>query len=133
MALASYHLRIRSANGESRGLLTGDAKSGFLALAMSLHVNEPGALQFRLLADNPIIEDLEIDSQIEVWRDQDKDPLFAALYQGPTYETDDRGQEYFTATCAGQMHLLSRAVIAWPSETADQTIFTDVPAETIMH
>lgn len=132
---ATHKLIIRSRTGIKRGELTGTSAGGthggFLSLVCNAKVNAPGVLQFTLDQGNTAIDALEIDGQIEYMRNG---VLFLrGLYQGPHYETNEQNREMFTATCAGEMHYLSRAAVMWPAKTINRSQFDFVEADTLMH
>lgn len=130
--LSSYQIVIKSPEGEKRAQIVGAANGGFMRLAAALQVNAAGRLDFDLRSDNPAIEYIEDDSQVELWRNGVR--LFRTLYQGPRqYTVDEYDRETFTAICYGEKDLLNRAIIAWPSNTENRTIFTDMAAESILH
>jgi hypothetical protein len=131
-----YALVIKSRAGAPARVLTGDA-DGFRWLSYRKEVNAPGLLMFDLYVWHDAIGSLDRDSQVEVWRRDAANDLdwyvdFEALFVDEERFTDDAGNGTFRAMCPGQMDFLSRAIVAWDADTADRTVFTADPAETIM-
>lgn len=131
-----YAIIIKTRAGSPVRILTGDA-DGFRWLSYRKELNAPGLLMFDLETDHAAIDDLERDGQIEVWRRDAANDLdwyvdFEALFVDEERFTDDAGNGTFRAICPGQMDFLSRAVVAWAADTADRSVFTADPAETIM-
>lgn len=123
---------VKSPAGIKLAQLVGSASGGFLSLSAAMRVNAAGILTFNLRAGNPVIDQLEDDSQVEMWRNETM--LFRTLYQGPPqYTVDERDQELFIATCYGEKDLLNRAIIAWESGTQNRATFTEMRAESIMY
>lgn len=131
-----YAIIIKSRAGAPQRIITGEA-GGFRWLSYRKELNAPGLLMFDLRADHAAIAGLERDGQIDVWRRDPANSLdwyvdFEALFVDEERFTDDAGNGTFRAICPGQMDFLSRAVVAWVAETADRSVFTADPAETIM-
>lgn len=133
MALQHRHrLVVYTASGTRIADLSGTANGGYIRLSSAVQMNSAGILYFNLLADNPVIPLMDNDAQVEHWRDDTL--LFRGLYQAPgQYVVDQRNIEIFTATCYGENDLLNRAVIAWADQIDNRTMFTEMPAESIMH
>lgn len=132
MPLSEHKLIIRSKAGIKRGEMSGTSAGGFLTLATAMRVNASGTTTFTTNAANPLIAELENDGQVEHWRNGSM--LFRTLYQGPPqYTVDDRDRETFTATCYGEKDLLNRAIVAWPTDTINRTLFSAMRAESILH
>lgn len=127
---ASYHLVIKSAAGIARSHLVGnDAIKGFRSLAVVMHINAAGMVEFTLGPTSPVLADLETDGQVEVWRNNVF--LVRALYQDIVYTVDDRDSEACRIVCRGENDFLARAIVAWKANTINRTIFTGMRAESI--
>lgn len=129
---AEHYLRLSSAAGVKRAEI-----SDFLSLAYTARVNAPGVAVFTLAPEHRAIALLELDAQVEVWARNLDDGIgwqraFAAFYRTPDYAVDATNDEVFTATCPGQMHLLSRRIVAYPANTPGKSTLPATPAETIM-
>lgn len=133
---SEYALVIKSRNGDAQRILTGQA-GGFLQIAYDAEVNAPGQLTFDVVGGHEVIDLLEQDGQIEVWwRDPDLSVTwqqdFDALFVDEIRSADDDGNTIYRAICPGVLDFLGREVVLWYSNTADRSIFTSDPAETIM-
>ncbi len=131
-----YALIIKSRAGVSRRILTGQA-NGFRQLSYKKQLNDVGLLMFDLDANHAAIADLEQDGQVEVWRRDIANSLdwysdFETLYVDEERSADDDGNRTFRAICVGNLDFLARAVIAWPANTANRSLFTTAKAETIL-
>ncbi len=127
---AEYKLVIRDAAGVKQAEVT-DA----LELAYSKRRRRPGLLTFLLDGNHKAIPSLVLDGQVEVWRRDLINNLpwyidFYGFYRGQDWQTTKT--DVFTATCPGQLHLLSRRIIAYASGVASRTAFSATKAETIM-
>jgi hypothetical protein len=126
-----YRLVIRTQEGERIGTLIGSADEGFISLAASIHIRDRGTLIFETFADNPVVELLEYDCQVELWRDETL--IFDSFFHDSQYDLRDGVNEIFVGTCYGHRDLLARAVIAYLPETINRTIFGETKAESLMH
>jgi hypothetical protein len=129
---SEYRLQIAGRDGILRAIVV-----DMLDLAYTRQVNAAGIAVFRLPPDHPAIAALELDGQVEVWRrDADNGIPWAwdarLLYRGSTYHMDENNDETFAATCVGQLHFLSRRVVAYPANHTGTTVLRSLPAETIM-
>lgn len=105
-----------------------------LELAYSKRRRRPGQLAFKLAGNHAAIANLVTDGQVEVWR---RDPAygvawycdFYSFYRAQDWETQQ--VDVFTATCPGQLHLLSRRVVGYAAGVANRSAFTAAKAETI--
>jgi hypothetical protein len=107
----------------------------FLTLAYSKVVNDPGLGTFVISGENPAIDLLTDKSQVEFWRrNREQDIDWTCDFYGLYREPDRRGARpgVFTATCPGQMSLLSRRIVAWKAGTNNRSKFIAAPAETVM-
>lgn len=131
-----YAIVIKNRAGAIKRILTG-AEGGFRWLSYRKEVNNVGLLMFDLDADHTAIADLELDGQIEVWRRDEANGVnwyvdFESLFRDEERRADDNGISLFRAICPGQMHFLSRAIVAWPANVANRSLFENVKASTIM-
>lgn len=131
-----YAIVIKTRAGVPTHILTGD-ENGFRQFAYRKEVNGVGLLTFDLDAEHVAIDDLEQDGQIEVWRRDAANGVawyadFYALFVDEERRANDDGNSTFRAICPGQMDFLARAVVAWPANVANRSIFSSVKASTIM-
>lgn len=129
---SEYRLNIKGRDGVLRDQIVNE-----LDLAYTRGVNVPGLLTFTLAPEHRAIGHLELDGQIEVWRRDRAAGIpwyrdFATFFRTPGYSVDTNGDETFQATCVGQMHLLSRRVVAYKANKAQYSVMALLPAETIM-
>jgi len=130
-----YRIDLKTLSGEKVAELTGADGLGFLALAYTKRVNEPGLLSFTLDGNNPALGLLQRRGQVEVWRRNRRLGIdwyvdFRGLYLGQRHQT----QDYSTAqiTCPGVMTMLGWRHIAYPAGTTDRSAFSNQRAETVM-
>lgn len=133
---ADYALVIKNRAGTVQYILTGQ-EGGFRQLSYQKELNGAGLLMFDLTSGHTVTSSLERDGQIEVWRWDDANAIdayddFDALFVDEERSSDDDGQSIFRASCPGVMDYLARAIIAWPANTDNRTIFSSVAAETIL-
>lgn len=138
--MAEYALRIYNRTGVLQAILVGNTQlrdgGGFRTLAYRKEVNGVGLLTFVLDADHPLLDDLDRDWQVEVWRWDnaagiDKACDFYGFYIDDEASADDEGNSTSTVYCIGQMDLLARAIVAYKADTANRSLFTSAKAETI--
>lgn len=127
-----YQLRIYSRTGAIQHVVT-----DMLALSYQREVNGAGLLVFDLAASHRAIADLQLDSQVEVWRRNPEQGIdwycdFWAFWRGEQRRAGADGERRYRAFCPGQMDLLARPVVGYSSETADRAVFAAVAAETII-
>lgn len=127
-----FRLDIRGRAGELRAQVV-----NMLSLAYTCKVNAPGVLTFTLPPEHAAIAALELDGQVEAWcRDVAAGIPWRAdclsLYRGESYQVDTNGDEIFGAICVGQLHWLSRRIVAYPANIIGYSKITDLPAETVM-
>lgn len=126
---SEYQLIFKDAAGVKVAQVTDE-----LELAYSKRRRRPGQLAFRLKGDHAAIATLVLDGQVEVQRRDLSNNVawytdFYGFFRGQDWQT---GQvDVFTATCPGQLHLLSRRVIGYAAGVANRTAFTAAKAETI--
>lgn len=133
---ADYAVLIKTRAGVAKKLLTGD-RDGFRQLSYKKEVNGVGMLTFDLDAGHVAIADLEQDGQIEVWRWDDANGVapyadFETLFLEDERRADDDGNSIFRAICPGTLDFLTRAIVAWPADTANRSLFSSVKASKIM-
>lgn len=136
----SYSLQIYNRAGVRQGLLTGSTQTvdsgGFRVLSYRKEVNAPGFLTFVIDSDHPLLELIETDWQVEVWRwddalGVDKYCDFRAFYRDDESSADADSHSTTTVYCIGQMDLLARAIVNYKAGTANRNEFVSDPAETI--
>jgi len=126
-----YTLVIKGRDGIKRSEVV-----NYLSLAYTRKVNAAGLLLFELPPDHPAIPLLELDGQIEVWR-RDREMGVTShrdagyLYRSLSYAFPNDQDERFTATCPGELHFLSRRIVAYPAGAAGLSTL-EGPAETVM-
>jgi len=128
---AEYRLHIKSAAGALQHIVT-----DFNQISYTKIVNSPGLLTFDVGTTHRLVDDLTLDSQIEVWRHDAANSIawycdFYAFFRAERRAANSDGNSTFTAYCPGQMDLLNRAIVAYPAGTADRTVFTADAAETV--
>ncbi len=133
---ADYAIVIKTRAGLPKRVLTG-YEGGYQQFSYKKAVNGVGLLMFDLDANHAAIADLEQDGQVEVWRWDDANGVaqyadFEALFVDEERRADDDGNSVFRAICPGQMDFLARAVVAWPANVANRSLFTSAKAETIL-
>lgn len=127
---ATYQLRTYTRAGVLTNIIT-----DYLQLAYVREVNGPGMCQFTLNADHTAIDDFTLDAQVEVWRADTANGIawycdFYGFWRGEQRRADSDGVSTYTAFCVGQMHLLARAIIAYPAHTNNRSSFNNSAAET---
>lgn len=133
---ANFALVVKTRAGVPERILTGD-EGGFRWLSYKKQVNDVGLLWFDLDGDHAAITDLERDGQVEVYRRDTAQSIdwyvdFEALFVNEERRADDDGNSIFRAECPGQMDFLARAVIAWPADVNNRSLFSSAKAETIL-
>lgn len=133
---AEYALMIKTRAGVVKRVLTGQ-EDGFLALTYKKEVNAVGLLIFDLDADHEVIAELEQGGQIEVWRrdlanDVDWYIDFETLFDDEERRADDDGNVIYRANCPGTLSILENAIVAWPANVANRSLFSAVVASTVM-
>lgn len=132
----NYALVIKTRAGVPQRILTGQ-EGGFRWLSYQQETNGVGLLMFDLDAEHDAIDDLEQDGQIEVWRNDVAQSVawyadFYALFVDEERFAGDDGDSTFRALCPGQMDFLARAIVAWPANVANRSLFTAQIASTVM-
>lgn len=108
----------------------------YRALAYSKAVNQPGTAVITLDGRVPVVRQIDLDWQIEIYR---RDLTFGLAWYCDFYgffrdseeRADANGIRSATLYCQGQMSLLSRAIVAYPAGTANRSKYTSTKAETI--
>lgn len=136
MAQAKYELRIYNAAGALQYIVN-DA-----TFTYTLRVNAPGFLQFSIDDTHPAAGNLDRDYQVEVHRQRAADSGesngiaryvdFYGLVRDEERRADGDGNSRIVYYCPGQMDLLKRAIVAYPSGVDLRSDFTSDPAETVM-
>lgn len=126
-----YQLRIYSRTGVLQHVIT-----DMLQLSYVREVNAAGMLAVALPAASEAILDLQLDSQIEVWRANVAQGIdwycdFYAFWRGETRQANDDGTAIYMMQCPGQLSLLSRPIVAYRAGTANRSQFALARAETI--
>jgi hypothetical protein len=126
-----YQVIVKSPAGVKQAVIT-----DFLALGYTKRIWEPGQLDLQLLGNHKDLPYFVNNAQVEVWRRNldfgiDWYCDFQGLFRKEKYETP-KTTDYFTATCPGQMTILSWAYILYPDRVEGYSVFTGQPAETIM-
>ena len=127
---ASYELRLFAADGTPKARIT-----DFGPLSCVSKVNNAGMLSTTLRGDHPAIAFLEHKSHVELWRSDADNGIAPYCYWGGLYlkqewQTPDTVK--FNLTAPGYLWLLTKRYIGYYAGTANQTEFTNQPAETIM-
>lgn len=137
----SYALHIKDRTGAKQATLAGNTQAanrgGYRMLAYRKQVNAPGMLTFQLDSDHPLLDDFDLGWQVEAWRWDnvagiDKAVDFYGLYWDDEPNADDDGNDVTTVYCVGQMDWLARSIVAYPADTNNRSVFTNVAAETVM-
>jgi hypothetical protein len=128
---AEYYILLRSPIGVKQAVIT-----DFLEIAYSKRIWEPGLLTIRLVGGHAATPFFVNNAQVEVWRrniDQGVNWYadFFGIYRKEEYSTPAE-VDYFTASCPGQMTILSWAHNLYPDRVDNYSVFTAQPAETIM-
>lgn len=134
--MADYCIVIKSRAGTPLSVLTGE-DGGFRQLSYQKELNAVGLLAFDLDGGHDVIDNLEQDGQVEVWRWDNANSIaqyadFEALFVDEERSADDDGNTLYRAICPGQMDFLAREVVAWPANVSNRSLFTNVKASTIM-
>lgn len=123
-----YRLDVYDTSGVLQAQLT-----DFTSLAFSKSVNAPGILQFGVKGDHGLLASLADKWQLEAWRKPEGGAWyreFVGLYRSLDWQYTDRS--IFTGYCPGLMSLLSWRHVAWKAKTANRSLFSAQPSETIM-
>lgn len=134
-----YRLDFYNASGAKQAELTASgaadatgAKSGFTGLAYTKKVNHPGFMIFRLRGDHELLASIADKWQVEVWRKPEGQAWardFVGLYRQPEWAWGE--YSIFQGYCPGLMSILGWRIVNYPAGTADKTVFTSDPAETV--
>ena len=127
-----YELRFRTREGSQRGA----AVRNFVHLEYDLVVNDAGLLIFELPSDHVALNGIDWDHQVDVRRRDVANDIawyteFYGLYVDRELYADENGNSMHRGICVGSNDWLARAVIAYPANTANRTVFTNTPVETI--
>jgi hypothetical protein len=132
----TYELRARDDTGTEKGRVGMGMPVDDVITSLSYYkaLHRPGVLKLGCNATHPIIDLLELNGQLEVWRkpeDQDAYPDFFALYLKDYDYTFKDGAFEFLAIMPGHLDLLRWGIVAWAAETSNRSAFSSVAAETI--
>lgn len=117
------------------GVLT-NVVTNFRQFAYTKGVNEPGMLSFTLDIHSSMIDDMELDAQVEVWRRDLENGIdwycdFYGLWRGEQRSANEDGTTTYTAFVPGQMSLLARPIVAFYAGQDRRSAWTNDPAETV--
>lgn len=132
MTQAIYRLDVYDTAGVQRYQLTGQAEGGYLAQSYVKTVNAPGLLLVELAGDHPLLDEIAVNWQIEVWRKPDDGTWgreLTTLFRKWDWEYADQSRA--TLTCPGLMNILDWRVINYHADTTNRTRFLAQSAETI--
>jgi hypothetical protein len=126
-----YQLRIYSRTGTLQHVIT-----DMLQLSYVREVNAAGMLAVALPARHAAIADLQLDSQVEVWRGSAEQGIswycdFWGLWRGEIRQASDDGTAIYQMQCPGLLSLLGRAIVAYRSGTVGRSTFALTRAETL--
>ena len=130
-----YELRVRAANGSEVARLGAGMSSPdghhVGPFQYVKHVNSPGGLTLRLSGDHPVLDLLEENGQIDVWRNAGAGWYrdFTAIWTDD-YDYDYSGEPAFIGYAPGAMALLGWSTVAWAAGSANRSKFTEIEAET---
>lgn len=107
-----------------------------LSLAYERRVNAPGLLTFAVNGSHDLVGAVALDYQVEVWRRNQGEGLawycdFRGFVRDVERTATESGATRALLYCPGQMHLLRRAIVAYPAGTATRSTFGADRAETI--
>jgi len=132
-----YELRVRGSNGsEVARLGVGQPDpSGYHVgpFQYQKQVNAAGGLIVRFSGNHPVLDELEENGQIEVWRNVDgrgwyRD--FLGLWLND-YDYVYRDALEFTGYAPGPLEILNWSVVAWPAGSANRAAYSAQAAETV--
>ncbi len=128
---AEYYIQLRDPSGVKIAVIT-----DYLDLSYAKKVNEPGLATIKLDANSPVVALFTTNAQIEIWRrNPDTNINWYCDFYG-LFRSEERAtpfdRDVFTAMCPGQMTILSWAHVMYYDGYDTQSIFTQLPAETVM-
>lgn len=128
--MTDYILKVFNPSGTLKAVVT-----DFLSLKYINVVNDVGQLVFTINSDHPVIDHLENNAGVEVWRrnaeyDIEWTREFWGLFKDKELSFKN-GKEVFQATCVSGLWLLSTRINAYPAMTTPTTYFYEVYAEGI--
>lgn len=131
-----YELRIRGANGSEVARIGAGMPdpAGYHVGPFQYvkHVNSAGGFIWRLSGNHPVLDLLEENGQVEVWRN----PGAGGWYRDFTaIWTDDYDYEYsesldMTGYAPGPLAILDWSTVAWPAQVDNRSTFSAARAET---
>jgi len=122
-----YYLNVYDTSGDLQFVVT-----DFNVIRYARVVNAPGLLEVTLRGDHPLVQAVENNWQIEVWRKPDGGSFardFVGLMKQQEYSYGDQSRAVLT--CPGLMSMLSWRIVAWHAGVSDRSVFS-AAAETIM-
>ena len=128
---AEYKIRIYNRSGVLQYELI-----DYRALAYNKAVNQPGTAIITLDGLVPVVSQIDLDWQVEIYRRDLTYGLawycdFYGFFRDSEERADENGIRSATLYCPGQMSLLSRAIVGYPAGTSNRNKFTSTKAETI--
>lgn len=145
-----YEVRIYSPAGVAQERLLGSSgdgitnvNAGWTALNYVRGVNEVGTGAFTINAESGALSALAtdgdpiLDAQVEIWRSDVENGIapYCDLFgfqRDRHYDTDDNGIVTYTAVLKEQNDYLSRAIVDYPANTNNRSLFSNVATETIL-
>jgi hypothetical protein len=128
---AEYYIILRDPSGNKVAEI-----DDFWDLTYSKRRWEPGLAQFSMDGNSSKIPLFVSNAQIEVWRRNPQQGIdwycdFYGLFRKQVRETPNQ-IDYFRVFAPGQMTMLGWACVMWPDKTTGRSVFTGLPAESIM-
>lgn len=144
-----YFVKIYSRAGIEQELLTGrlgdpsSVYNGYTNLSYIKEVNGVGNGAIVIHAESGAIDSLvpagvtELDAQVEIWRADADNGIdaycdFYGLLRDHEFFTDDQGTTFLIAYLNEQSDFLRREIVGYPADTADRSLFSAQPTETIL-
>lgn len=147
---AVYEVRIYTPAGVERERLTGESgdgitnlNAGWTALNYVRGVNEIGTGAFTINAGSGALSALAtdgdpiLDAQVEFWRYDSANSIvpycdFYGFQRDRHFDTDDNGIVTYTAVLKEQNDYLSRAIVDYPANVSNRSLFSAVATETML-
>lgn len=133
-----YEIRVRDENGDMAGRIGIGLPNEDGSIIRPFHyvkdLQTPGMLYFRMDGNNDIIQYMNKNAQVEVWRNVDNNGWYrdflGIVLDDYDYVQDDELK--YDIYIPGHKVILDWAIVAWKSATNNRSSFSGVPAETIM-
>lgn len=127
----AYKLVIRDRSGNKQ-----DETMRFMRLDYSRVINNWSLLTYRVHADFDLNESLDKFWQIEVHRRDAAQGIdwyadFKGFFWFGNYEDPGNGKDDFIVYCPSQNMRLAHEIVAYPAATANRSVWTSTPVETI--